>query len=36
MQSGSLEYPKNDSTTTKTHILKYVIGEHANPSPSKA
>lgn len=35
VQTAGPEYPKNDSITMKTHILKYVIGDHAHPSPSK-
>ncbi|CAL5228343.1 g11455 [Coccomyxa viridis] len=34
-RTAGLEYPKNDSITMKTHVLKYVIGDHAHPSPSK-
>ena len=31
LQTAVLEYPKNDSITTKTHILTYVIGQDASP-----
>ena len=32
LQTATLEYPNNDSITTKTHILTYVIGQDASPA----
>ncbi|CAK0785850.1 hypothetical protein CVIRNUC_009062 [Coccomyxa viridis] len=31
-ETAVLEYPRNDSITTKTHILTYVIGQDASPA----